>query len=82
MSTILPFPARQEARPAADVTRPCPFCGTIEMDMCQTAPSPPWDHPAARLPQLFFISCPRCKCSGPNSESAGLAAAAWNHRTT
>ena len=45
---------------------PCPFCGFIDVEICEVEPG------------RIAIDCPECECIGPFADSVDEAAELWN----
>ncbi len=52
--------------------KPCPFCGSSEVNNTST--------PTASRQSLYFWICPDCVAVGPIGESVEQATDAWNKR--
>ena len=66
--------------------RPCPFCGSIDVDSC-----PEGERPDGKAWLVYYVCCNNCGCTGPitrackyncSSEKARDASInLWNRRT-
>ena len=80
MSNVTPISRDVENHLArADVTQRCPFCG--EHDTLEVNDEDGFDENDV-YDTCYWVACSRCGCEGPKADSAALATAAWNHRTT